>query len=1194
MDLSAVDELDVNYNIFVADFLFGFNYQKNGMVKNLKKIEIFFVFVILALFFVLGDTYILRGENILNYFKQENLIQENLILEQEVIYSNMNNLDIAVANNFLEDIYVIERSNPVKIKPLTWEEDPYQDKYWRFVYYSLRQTSHLLYAWVETGDERYYNKLVEIVESFIEKGMEKEHVWEDYHGVAFRAMTLTNIYKKFEKHDAFPSPEFRQKLATAISTHGNFLFDEHHYEANYNHGVTEAAALFLMAINFPDLPHSQEWLETGRQRLHKGLVEIVDSDGVLIENSPYYHFYVLEKYWDIYKYSKEFDVKISEQFDDRINKMINYATFILQPDLSVPLLGASLEKRINLSGVYAEMARLNPNFLYVLTRGEMGKIPSKKVISYPDAGQVIMRSGWYKGEKFGNQTQLTFDIGPYRTNHSDLDALSFSLYGQGVSLMPDAGLYTYENGPYREYFHGSMAHNTVTVDGKSQKEGKPILGNFAEGEDWTYQSAQHDLYDGVTHQRAIALLGDKFVLIIDNLLSEYQHDYEQVFHLFPDANLEIDGLHVTAFGDSKNKSITIHQLIQDGLLVSHFKGETSPPKGLCSTQYEISVPCSMISYKQTGKSAQYITLLQIGENDESLTVNYKDGVVRLFSRNTEYTVDISFATFPIKREFSINSFGYETQELERQDEGSVVIIFDDGYKSILPAASIMNSYGIKGNVALISGQVGKLGYLSLDDVKMLQNEYGWNIINHSREHKNAVLNYYPDALRDLEYDVLDGAKFLNENSLNSAPNWYVYPNGATNNTIKNVVGKYYRFARVTRTAKETFPFDNPLEVNAFSVRDDTLPAKVLSVVDDAMSNNSIQFLTFHRIEQNPPIDEKGGYPIDDFKRLIAGLSARDIRVLALNELDEINGIPQNEWIIKDKIPEQIVLQMYVAKKGFAQKIYESVETLFNTLVAKFKRNDLSIISSDITFSDNFNKNEIIEESGSMNESLSPHWWINSGAFLIKEGGIGKTLFGEIDKNSKWQKSYLQYNAVDTDNGFHPQNIFRLITKSKWQNFQQTIYAKIKKYNLSESKNQSESNGLLLFNRYVDSNNLYYTGIRVDGTAVIKKKINGNYYTLAQKSFYKADSPYNRDTNPNIIPDQKWIGLRSEIKTNPDNTVDIQLFVDKDKTGNWVLAAEAIDDGKTYGGAAILNEGYAGIRTDFMDVEFDDYKIIKNN
>lgn len=42
----------------------------------------------------------------------------------------------------------------------------------------------------------------------------------------------------------------------------------------------------------------------------------------------------------------------------------------------------------------------------------------------------------------------------------------------------------------------------------------------------------------------------------------------------------------------------------------------------------------------------------------------------------------------------------------------------------------------------------------------------------------------------------------------------------------------------------------------------------------------------------------------------------------------------------------------------------------------------------------------------------------------------------------------------------------------------------------------------------------------------------------------------------------------------------------------MLAAEAKDDGKSYGGDAILNEGYAGIRTDFMDVEFDDCRALK--
>ena len=240
----------------------------------------------------------------------------------------------------------------------------------------------------------------------------------------------------------------------------------------------------------------------------------------------------------------------------------------------------------------------------------------------------------------------------------------------------------------------------------------------------------------------------------------------------------------------------------------------------------------------------------------------------------------------------------------------------------------------------------------------------------------------------------------------------------------------------------------------------------------------------------------------------------------------------------------------------------------------------------------FKVDGILDEAGKMDDSSSPYFWLNSGGRLYLSGGTGKTVFGELPQYSKWRLAYAASNPTDTDNGYHPQNIFRLVTRSKWQSFSQEIYFKIAKSNMSVSPNRNASNGVLLFNRYQDGNNFYYAGIRVDGTAVIKKKIDGNYYTLAQKSFYKADAPYNRDTNPNFIPSQKWIGLRSEIKTNSDNTVGIKFFIDKDKTGNWALAAEAKDDGKIYGGSAILNEGYVGIRTDFMDVEFDDYKIIK--
>lgn len=250
------------------------------------------------------------------------------------------------------------------------------------------------------------------------------------------------------------------------------------------------------------------------------------------------------------------------------------------------------------------------------------------------------------------------------------------------------------------------------------------------------------------------------------------------------------------------------------------------------------------------------------------------------------------------------------------------------------------------------------------------------------------------------------------------------------------------------------------------------------------------------------------------------------------------------------------------------------------------------INKENSFFDNFSDEFILEESGNMESSLSDNWWVNSGAFLYSSNGTGKTIFGELKKNSKWQEKYKDYNSSETDTGYHPQNIFRLVTRSKWQNFNQECYYKINRYIISNAKERSESNGILLFNRYQDEDNLYYTGLRVDGTIVIKKKYRGEYYLMAQKIFFTGI--YKRKINPNLLPIGRWIGLKSEVINNRDQTVSIKVYVDKNNSGQWNLAIETVDDGKRFGGVAIKKEGYAGIRTDFMDVEFDNYKIKEIN
>jgi len=244
----------------------------------------------------------------------------------------------------------------------------------------------------------------------------------------------------------------------------------------------------------------------------------------------------------------------------------------------------------------------------------------------------------------------------------------------------------------------------------------------------------------------------------------------------------------------------------------------------------------------------------------------------------------------------------------------------------------------------------------------------------------------------------------------------------------------------------------------------------------------------------------------------------------------------------------------------------------------------------VSFSDSFNVDETIEEAGSMAESSSPDWWVNSGGRFIKGGGAGHTIHGDLPANDRWRIAYAQSNPVDTDDGYHPQNIFRLVTRTRWKNFDQQVHFRIDRINMSTSPNRNASNGVLLFNRYQDSQTLYYAGVRVDGAAVIKKKVAGKYTTMAHGGIFPGYGTYNVTNKPNLIPENQWIGIRTLVTTNPDGSVDVQLLVDQGS--GWNVALDAVDTGAT-GGAEVTADGYGGIRTDFMDADFENYSIAEH-
>lgn len=230
---------------------------------------------------------------------------------------------------------------------------------------------------------------------------------------------------------------------------------------------------------------------------------------------------------------------------------------------------------------------------------------------------------------------------------------------------------------------------------------------------------------------------------------------------------------------------------------------------------------------------------------------------------------------------------------------------------------------------------------------------------------------------------------------------------------------------------------------------------------------------------------------------------------------------------------------------------------------------------------------VVAETYPREANADPDWWVSSGAYFVIEGCSGSTVRGRLPENDRFRLLYARSNPADTEDGFRPQNVFRLVTTGRWSSSVQTGYFRIAAVNAAESPNRNASNGVLFFAGYQDEDNLYYAGLRVDGHAVIKRKAGGAYATLAQAKVLPGE--YDRDRSPNLIPENAWIGMACIKAVRADRTVSVRLYLDLDAVGEWRLAAEAAD-GDLGGVEAFLGEGNAGIRTDFMDVEFRDIGI----
>ena len=175
------------------------------------------------------------------------------------------------------------------------------------------------------------------------------------------------------------------------------------------------------------------------------------------------------------------------------------------------------------------------NLEYLLLGKPLAQEPDFQLASqvFPTAGYVVLRSGATGAsgaERHLPDNYLALDFGPHGGGHGHPDKLGFVLYGKRQLVAEDPGCIAYGNPAHAGWFRQTISHNTITVDGKSQKPCTGELQFAALGQDIGLCSARaDDAYPGVRLRRSMALIGDR---IIDIVLcqSEKEATFDWAYH----------------------------------------------------------------------------------------------------------------------------------------------------------------------------------------------------------------------------------------------------------------------------------------------------------------------------------------------------------------------------------------------------------------------------------------------------------------------------------------------------------------------------------------------------------------------------------------------------------------------------------------------------------------------------------------
>jgi hypothetical protein len=430
---------------------------------------------------------------------------------------------------------------------------------------------------------------------------------------------------------------FRARWLTSIYQHCRFISRHlsRHSSAN-NHLLGELTGLFVASVTWPLWTSSERWRDSAHRELEREALEQNRADGVNAEQAIWYHHEVADMLIVAGLVGRANGRDFGHNYWQRLEAMLAFLASIMDVSGNVPNFGDADD---------AVIAPLDPHedhvYRSLLARGAVlfggpefqlkaGAFDDKSRWLLGDAaeGSYVRNAGdaarlpvqqrfdhggyYVLGDHFDSprEIRIVADAGPLGylsiAAHGHADALSFTLSAGGHELLIDPGTFAYHTHKHwRDYFRGTIAHNTVRVDLQDQSinagnflwlsHARARLVSFEVTPDEQCWIAEHDGYgrlqDRVVHRRELRFVRATGTLTVrDELLCRSEHQLELPWHFAEGCEVGLDARTLIA----RNGPAVLHMTLPAAARWQLVRGQEDPPLGWISRAFDSKQPTTTL------------------------------------------------------------------------------------------------------------------------------------------------------------------------------------------------------------------------------------------------------------------------------------------------------------------------------------------------------------------------------------------------------------------------------------------------------------------------------------------------------------------------------------------------------------------------------------------------------------------------